>query len=182
MNGEPEPSEQLRYPIGRFSPPGRLITEQRQAYIEEIRGLGGALRALVQPLSGEQLDTPYREGGWSVRIVVHHLADSGMYAYLRFKRGLTESAPEMPTYREDLWAERSDYTEEPAETSLVLLDSLHRRFARLLETVDETDYSRMIVSQGLGSMTLDTALARYVWHNRHHMAHIAGLLERKGWR
>ncbi|WP_151734884.1 YfiT family bacillithiol transferase [Paenibacillus tengchongensis] len=181
MNREAGVEERLRYPIGRFAGSGRLTGEERIQYIQIIRGLSGELRALIQPLTGEQMDTPYRDGGWSVREVVHHLADSGMYAYLRFKRGLTETAPEIPTYREDLWAQRSDYSEEPVESSLQLLESLHRRFVRLLDTLDGAEFERTLVSQGLGVMTLDTALERYVWHSRHHMAHIAGLMARNGW-
>jgi uncharacterized damage-inducible protein DinB len=149
--------------------------------MEEITRLAAKLAELVRPLTQEQLSTPYRPGGWSVTQLVHHLADTGMYAYLRFKRGLTEEAPEVPAYRQDLWAEQSDYLDEPITSSLQLLEQLNQRFVTLLRSLGEEDYQRIFVSQGLGTMTLDTAVQRYLWHSNHHTAHISSLVARSGW-
>ncbi|WP_019911662.1 YfiT family bacillithiol transferase [Paenibacillus sp. HW567] len=173
--------DQLRYPIGPFTSAGPQTAEERKMSIEELRTMAARLRGIIEPLSEEQLNTPYRPGGWSVKQVVHHLADNNMNAYLRFKRGLTEEAPEIPSYREDLWAELSDYSSEPVETSLLLLENLNRRFALVLTSLEEAQYSRTFVSLMLGTMTLDTALQRYNWHNRHHLAQITSLIERSGW-
>lgn len=170
-----------RYPVGKFHSKGPLSPEERRIEIEEIRVMSARLRRIVQPLTPEQLGTPYRPDGWSIRQVVHHLADNNMNAYLRFRRGLTEDAPEIPSYREELWAEQDDYQEEAVETSLSLLDHLNRRFVTLLNTLDEADYNRTFVSIMLGTMTLDTAVQRYNWHNRHHIGQISSLIERSGW-
>lgn len=178
---EEEVLERLRYPIGIFEPAGYRTAEERHHSVQEIRQLAGVLDDAVLPLTLEQLNTPYRPGGWTVAQVLHHLADTNMYAYLRFKRGLTEEAPVIPTYRAEIWAELTDYWEEPVETSLQLMKSLNRRFAVLLDSLDEADYSRIFVSLGLGTMTLDVAVQRYVWHNHHHMAQITSLAARSGW-
>lgn len=173
--------ELLRYPIGRFAGVANRNAEARNESIQIISQLAADLRIMVEPLTDEQLNTPYRPGGWTVRQVVHHLADTGMYAVLRFKRGLTEEEPQIPSYRQDLWAECSDYTEEPAESSLKLMELLNRRFVTLLNALEEADYNKIFVSAGLGTMTLDTAVQRYVWHNRHHQAQITSLIRRNGW-
>ncbi|MEK5029195.1 YfiT family bacillithiol transferase [Paenibacillus sp. FSL M7-1046] len=173
--------DRLRYPIGRFEAAECRTGEVRNQSVQDIRQLAEVLSKAVEPLTLEQLNTPYRPGGWSVRQVVHHLADTNMYAYLRFKRGLTEDAPEIPSYRQDLWAEQSDYLEEPIESSLQLLKHLNGRFALLLDALNEADYNRTFVSLGLGTMTLDAAVQRYVWHNRHHTAQISSLVLRSGW-
>ncbi|MHA6529999.1 YfiT family bacillithiol transferase [Paenibacillus sp. BAC0078] len=173
--------DQLRYPIGPFKSAGPQTAEERKMSIEELRAMAARLRRIIEPLTEEQLNTPYRPGGWSVKQVVHHLADNNMNAYLRFRRGLTEEAPGIPSYREDLWAELSDYSSEPVETSLLLLENLNRRFVTLLSSLEDAQYSRTFVSLMLGTMTLDTALQRYNWHNRHHLAQITSLIERSGW-
>ena len=173
--------EKLKYPIGRFAAVENRTPEMRGASIENIERLAADLRAAVEPLTAEQRNTPYRPGGWTVSQVVHHLADTGMYAILRFKRGLTEESPQIPSYRQDLWAEQSDYSEEPAESSLLLLEPLNRRFVTLLNSLEAADYERIFVSAGLGTMTLDIAVQRYVWHNRHHLAQITALIGRSGW-
>lgn len=176
-----EELERLRYPIGEFEPVGYRTAEERNQAVQEIRRLAEVLCEAVLPLTPEQLNSPYRPGGWTVAQVVHHLADTNMYAYLRFKRGLTEEAPLIPTYRAEIWAELIDYWEEPVETSLQLLKSLNGRFAVLLDSLDEADYARTFISLGLGTMTLDVAVQRYVWHNRHHIAQITCLAERNRW-
>lgn len=173
--------ELLKYPIGRFAAAENRTAAMRNLSIQTVEGLAAELREAVQPLTEEQLNTPYRPGGWTVLQVVHHLADTGMYAYLRFKRGLTEEAPQIPSYRQDLWAEHSDYMDEPVESSLQLLEPLHRRFATLLHSLEAADYEKIFVSAGLGTMSLDTAVQRYVWHNRHHLAQITSLISRSGW-
>ncbi|AIQ52211.1 YfiT family bacillithiol transferase [Paenibacillus sp. FSL R7-0331] len=182
MSGiSPEELERLRYPIGRFEARIYLNAEERKQDIQTTGRLADDLGRAVLPLTLLQLDTPYREGGWSVRQVVHHLADTGMYAYLRFKKGLTEETPQIPSYRQDLWAEQSDYLEEPLESSLQLMDSLNRRFVTLLNSMAEPDFERCFVSAGLGELSLDAALQRYIWHNKHHIAQIASLIQRNGW-
>ena len=183
MNYEPteQELELWRYPIGRFAAVESRNSEARNESIQIIGQLATDLRITVEPLTDEQRNTPYRPGGWTLNQVVHHLADTGMYAYLRFKRGLTEEASQIPSYRQDLWAEYSDYTEEPAESSLQLMELLNRRFVTLLNTLEEADYNKIFVSAGLGTMTLDIAVQRYVWHNRHHQAQITSLIRRSGW-
>ncbi|MNO22931.1 putative metal-dependent hydrolase YfiT [compost metagenome] len=173
--------DQLRYPIGPFVSHGQQTAAERSECIDEIRSMASVWREVVQPLTGEQLNTPYRPGGWTVRQVVHHLADNNMNAYLRFKRGLTEETPEIPSYREDLWAEQCDYREEPVQISLALLENLNHRFAVLLGSLKEEQFHRSFISLMLGTMTLDTAIQRYNWHNRHHLAQITSLIERSGW-
>lgn len=183
MNNSPaeQELELLKYPIGKFSPAGNRTEEERKESITLMEGLAAELQAAVEPLTAEQLGTSYRPGGWTVVQVVHHLADTGMYAYLRFKRGLTEDAPQVPSYRQDLWAEQSDYTAEPVESSLQLLALLNRRFATLLKSLEPADYDKIFVSAGLGTMSLDAAVQRYIWHSRHHLAQITSLIRRSGW-
>ncbi|QUL57276.1 putative metal-dependent hydrolase [Paenibacillus tritici] len=173
--------ELLKYPIGKFAAVENRTAEAREASIVILKQLADELRAAVEPLTAEQRNTPYRPDGWTVIQVVHHLADTGMYAYLRFKRGLTEEAPQISSYRQDLWAEQSDYADEPAESSLQLVELLNRRYATLLTSLKPADFDRIFVSAGLGTMTLDAALQRYIWHSRHHIAQITALIQRSGW-
>ncbi|WP_310832748.1 YfiT family bacillithiol transferase [Paenibacillus pedocola] len=173
--------EHLSYPIGRFAAKENRTAEERNQDIQMIGRLSAGLSEAVRPLTSEQLNTPYRPGGWSVAQVVHHLSDTNMFAYLRFKRGLTEDAPQISTYRQDLWAEQSDYLEEPIESSLRLMEHLNPRFMTLLGSLSEADFARIFVSAGLGTMSLDTAIQRYIWHNSHHIAQITSLIKRSGW-
>lgn len=173
--------EHLRYPVGRFAAKEQRTADERNQDILQVGRLTANLSEAVLPLSPEQLSTPYRPGGWTVGQVVHHLADTSMYAYLRFKRGLTEDTPQIPSYRQDLWAEQSDYLVEPIESSLRLLESLNPRFMTLLGSLNEADFDKIFVSAGLGTMSLDTALQRYIWHNSHHIAQITSLIQRSGW-
>lgn len=139
------------------------------------------LRLIVQNLTLEQLQTPYRSGGWSVQQVIHHMADNDMNAYIRFKRALTEDQPTASFYREDLWADQRDYQDTLIETSIALLESLHTRFAMLLDSLTPLDFERTFTSPTHGLMSLDLALQRFAWHNRHHMAQMTSLKERLEW-
>lgn len=171
----------LRYPIGPYEPNTELTEEDRQVLIREVETQPSLLRGIVESLTHEQLETPYRPGGWTVQQVVHHLADNNMNAYIRFKRGLTEDAPSSPPYREDLWAELPDYRLLMVDESLVLLHILHRRLAVLLSALESQGFRRTLSHSVLGQITLDEALHRLVWHNRHHIAQITSLCERMGW-
>ena len=171
----------LRYPIGKPSLEGSLTTEQHQGLIEEIGRTPAKVRAAVQGLNAEQLSTPYRPGGWTIQQVVHHLADSHMNAFARFKLGLTEDEPTIKPYDEKLWSETADVLSAPIGVSLNLLEALHERWVLLLRSVVSADFSRKIYHPERGAMTLEDILRIYEWHGRHHTAHVNSLRERKGW-
>ncbi len=173
--------DDLRYPIGQFETVHQPTQEQRNSWIEEVSAMPVHLRYTVQNLTTEQLNTPYRPGGWTIQQVVHHLADNDMNAYIRFKKALTEENPIANSYREDLWAELSDYREVEIETSLLLIESLHIRFVTLLRKLSLTDFQRTFSSPTHGIMTLDIATQRYAWHGRHHIAQITSVKARKRW-
>lgn len=177
MTADPLAPQRLRYPLGPMPTPLELTPAQRQEALRAIRALPAELRTAVAGLSGAQLDTPYREGGWTVRQVVHHVADSHMNAYVRLKLALTEDNPVIKPYEEQFWAELPD-SSLPPEVSLDLLERLHQRFMRVLEGV--TDWSRPWTHPSSGRWTLDTLLAMYAWHGRHHVAHITALRGRQG--
>lgn len=164
----------LQYPVGRFTFPESTTAPQRQAWIQEIGRAPRELRAAVAALTLEQLDTPYRPGGWTGRQVVHHVPDSHMNAFVRFKLALTEDQPTIKPYDEARWAELADTT-LPAEPSLDLLEALHVRWVRLLESMSQRDYQRTFVHPESGVWRLDQYLAQYAWHGQHHIAHIASL-------
>jgi hypothetical protein len=169
------------YPLGKFIPEEQPTSEHRKRWIEDIAQIPTVLRLTVQNLNAEQLLTPYRPGGWKVDQVVHHLADNDMNAYIRFKRALTEEVPLAGSYREELWAELSDYQDAPIEMSLVLLESLHQRFVVLLRSLSPHQFQRTFVSPTHGTMTLNIATQRCAWHGWHHIAQIDSLKERMGW-
>jgi hypothetical protein len=171
----------LRYPIGRHNLVAGLAPKEREGCIEQIAAMPSLLRRAVTGLGETQLDTPYRDGGWTVRQVVHHLPDSHMNAYVRFKLGLTEDRPAIKTYQEDRWAETEEARTAPIEVSLTLLEALHRRWVLQLRAMSATDFARVITHPEWGAPTLDGMLALYAWHGRHHTAHITSLRERKGW-
>jgi len=173
--------EQLRYPISRFQARAGLSSAERAALIGDIAGLPAALRAAVAGLTGEQLETPYRPGDWTVRQVVHHVADSHMNSYVRFKLAVTETEPTIKPYDEAAWAELDDATGEDIEVSLALLESLHRRWTRFLRSLRDEQLERVFIHPDLGRVTLDEAVQHYAWHGRHHLAHITRLRERMGW-
>jgi len=171
----------LRYPIGPFVPPERLSPAQRTAGIDEIAAAPAALRDAVAGLSAVQLDTAYRDGGWTVRQVVHHVPDSHVNAYVRFKLGVTETQPAIKTYDEKRWATTAEVAVVPPDVSLALLDALHLRWVALLRTLTPDDFARTIVHPEWGTPSLDQMLALYAWHGRHHVAHITSLRARRGW-
>ena len=170
-----------RYPIGKFAPPKNFSAADRNASIGTIADAPAALRAAVKGLSDQQLDTPYRDGGWTVRQVVHHVPDSHMNAFIRFKLAMTEENPAIKTYEEQLWADLPDVRDTPIEVSLSLLESLHKRWVILLRGMKESDYSRAFKHPQWDLITLDRTLALYAWHSRHHVAHITELWKAKGW-
>jgi hypothetical protein len=164
----------LQYPIGRFSFPDSSTAAERQAWIGEIARVPRDLRAAVAGLSAEQLDTPYRPGGWTARQVAHHVPDSHMNAFIRFKLALTEDQPTVKPYDEARWAMLADAA-LPVGPSLDLLEALHVRWVKLLESMTEHDYQRTFVHPESGAWRLDQYLAQYAWHGRHHVAHITSL-------
>jgi hypothetical protein len=170
-----------RYPVGKFHYQGPFTDEQRSQLIEQIAQAPAKLRAAAAGLSAGQLDTPYREGGWTVRQVVHHVPDSHMNSFIRFKLALTEDEPTVKPYYEDRWATLADVTTAPVETSLTLLESLHERWVPLLRSLTPEQWKRTFRHPELGAMTLDKNLGLYAWHGRHHVAHITALREARGW-
>ncbi|MDP9161896.1 MAG: putative metal-dependent hydrolase [Acidobacteriota bacterium] len=170
-----------RFPIGKFAYDGPATEDQRKKFIDQIERAPSSLRAAVNKLSPPQIETPYRDGGWTIRQVVHHVPESHMNAYVRFKLALTEDDPTIKPYKEDLWAETPDVKSTPLETSLVLLDSLHDRWVRLLRSLSPADWSRSFRHPELGIVPLEKSLALYAWHGRHHVAHITELKEKMGW-
>jgi len=174
-------SEDLRYPIGPFEPPGSITPEDRRRWIEEIASTPAAMRAAVAGLDAGQLDTPYRPGGWTVRQVVHHVPDSHMNSYCRTRLALTEAEPTIKPYDENRWSELSDARGGPVEASLGLLEALHARWVLLMESLDPANWGRTFVHPEYGRRTLEQNLALYAWHGRHHVAHITSLRRRRGW-
>jgi uncharacterized damage-inducible protein DinB len=171
-----------RYPLGRFQPPAHVDPALRASFVTQIAGLPNAMRAAVAGLDPAQLDTPYRDGGWTVRQVVHHVPDSHLNAYVRFKLALTEDGPTIRTYDQVRWAETSEARHGDVEPSLALLDGLHARWVAAIRATPAEALARTFVHPEMGPFTLDRLLALYAWHGRHHVAHITSLREREGWR
>lgn len=172
--------ENLQYPIGRFSPTASSI-EIRRLQIQNLYELPGLLAAAVSGLNDSQLDTPYREGGWTLRQVVHHIADSHGNSFFRFKLALSEDWPTIKAYDQAAWAEMPDGRTMPIAPSLALIEGLHARWVTLLESLSEADFKKGFVHPERGRMDLAAALAIYDWHSRHHTAHIKNLRARRGW-
>jgi uncharacterized damage-inducible protein DinB len=170
-----------RFPIGKFSYQGPPTVGQKQQFLDEIERAPANLRAAVARLSDQQLDTPYRDGGWTVRQVVHHVPDSHMNSYMRFKLALTEDNPTIKTYMEDLWAELPEAKSAPIEVSLSLLENLHGRWILFLRSLKPEDWKKTFRHPELGPMDLEKTLALYAWHGKHHVAHVTKLSERMGW-
>jgi hypothetical protein len=166
----------LRFPIGRFRLPATVSPEERVEFISRLASTPARLRAKVERLTQTQLDTPYREGGWTVRQVIHHLPDSHMNSYVRFKLALTEDEPVIKPYDEAAWATLGDTAETPVETSLVLLESLHGRWVTLLRGLTGEQWRRAMRHPQNGLLRLDQVLALYAWHGDHHIAHIGNAI------
>ncbi len=181
MSTSPTPNSDLSFPIGRYLPPDPIDETIRNQWIGELETLPENLRKAVAGLSDTQLDTPYRPGGWSVRQVVHHLPDSHINSYIRFRLALTEDAPTIKPYEESKWAELPDARQSPIEPSLSLLDGLHRRFTVLLHSLTPEEFAKTFRHPELGEIRLDWTLGLYAWHSRHHVAHISNLRLREGW-
>jgi uncharacterized damage-inducible protein DinB len=171
----------LQYPVGRFDWNLRLGDIELREAIDQIAGLPAAMRKAVRGLSEEQLETPYRPGGWTVRQVVHHVPDSHLNAYTRVKLALTEDGPTIRPYDEKLWAELPDVAHTPIGISLTMLDALHERWVVLLRSLEPQDFSRKLVHPSLGEMDVRKVVCHYAWHGRHHVGHITSLRERMGW-
>jgi uncharacterized damage-inducible protein DinB len=172
-----------RYPLGRFTFEGPSTAAQRSGWIDQVEAAPARLRAAVAGLDEEQLETPYREGGWTLRQVAHHVPDSHMNASVRFRLALTEDRPTIVPYDEDQWARLADARSAPVEASLRLLEALHERWVLLLRAMTAEDFARGLVHpEHPSGMTLEKMLALYAWHGRHHVAHIEALRDREGWR
>lgn len=171
-----------RYPIGPFASLGRPLTaEERAARIDVIEAHPANMRAAVAGLDDDQLDTPYRDGGWTVRQVVHHVVDSHVNSYVRFKLAVTEEEPRVGTYQEARWAELPDGRDLPVEDSLAILEPLHRRWVYFLRRLKPEDFARTVYHPEIGDITVDVLLEIYGWHCPHHEAHITTLRAARGW-
>jgi DinB superfamily len=195
------------YPIGKFVPPSEITKEQREIWIDEIAALPQQFREALNDLNDDQLDTPYREGGWTLRQVAHHVPDSHLNAYIRFKWALTEDFPTIKAYEEADWAKLPDTEQTPIETSLQLLTALHERWVILLKNMSDADFQRAYLHpeflpenfamsdkatldiekmKAAGPLPnyiflLEKVLGLYAWHGKHHTAHITALRDRLGW-
>ena len=175
-------SEELRYPIGRYTTPQQYTDSDIRQWINSITALPMLMDACIENMDVYQLETPYREGGWTVQQVVHHVADSHMNAYIRLKLALTEDNPTIAPYKEELWAEMSDTRTVPVNISVTLLHAVHRRMVAILNDMKETDWQRTYFHpQYKRSFPLWEMVALYAWHGKHHAAHIRQLRERMGW-
>jgi len=172
---------QLRYPIGKFTPPKSITAEMINEYINTIEDSPAKYREAVRNFTDEQLDTQYRPGGWTVRQVIHHVPDSHINSYVRFKLGLTEDSPAIKTYDEAKWAEINDSKDTPVEVSLQLLESLHKRWVVILKSMTQKDFEKTVTHPEWGKIRLDYMLAIYDWHCKHHLAHILSLKKRMAW-
>ena len=172
----------LRYPIGKYEPQP-FSDKQKREWLQDIQFLPGLLEMAIENLDEKQLNTPYRDGGWSVKQVVHHVADSHMNAYVRFKLGLTEDKPTIKPYEEALWANLNDVNAVPINISITLLYALHTRWhsAILNLPTDVWNNRSVFHPESKKEMSLYYLLGSYAWHGRHHVAHITSLRERKGW-
>ena len=170
-----------RYPIGKFKRPETVSPHDRITAIAVIAAMPSRLRNAVQGLDREQLDTPYREGGWTVRQTVHHCADSHMNAFVRVRLALTEDWPTIKPYNEKAWAILRDSTGAPIGWSLDLIESLHARWVMMLDSLTDEEWKRGVNHPENGPMTIEYATLVYAWHSKHHVAHITRLREQKGW-
>jgi uncharacterized damage-inducible protein DinB len=170
-----------RYPVGKFQQPTTSTEADRKKWIADIEVLPAKLREAVRGLNTQQLDTPYRDGGWTVRQLVHHVPDSHLNAYCRLKLALTEDVPTIKPYDEKSWAELPDTYATPVEVSLNLLEAVHVRWVNILKALTPAQFPRKFNHPEMGELSIDQLLALYAWHSRHHLAHITELRKRKGW-
>ena len=170
-----------RYPVGKFEKPERVTKADRLAAVAAIAAMPGKLAEALEGLDEKQLDTPYREGGWTVRQLVHHIADSHMNALLRVRLALTEEWPTITAYNEKAWAELADSTGAPPAWSAAILENVHARWVMMLESLTEEQWQRGFKHPERGPSTIEMATLLYAWHSRHHVAHITRLRENKGW-
>lgn len=173
-------SEDLRYPIGKFNREIKITSELRRQFINEVAELPDNLKSAVSDLNDEQLDTPYRPEGWTVRQTVHHVADSHLNSQIRFKLALTEDVPTIRPYFEERWAKLCD-SFLPIESSIKIIEGLHHRWTTLLNSMSDDDFQRKLIHPDSGEWTLEQMLALYAWHGKHHTAHITKLRERENW-
>jgi hypothetical protein len=173
--------EDLKYPIGKFDWKKEIVAGDLERAMDEIEQAPSNLRLAINGLNMQQLETPYRPGGWTVRQVVHHLPDSHLNSYVRFKLAITEDHPTIRPYHEDLWAELEDGRIGDIEISLNLLESLHKRWILFLRSLSSSDFKKTFVHPASGDISLDKNLCMYAWHGRHHTAQITNLRERMGW-
>lgn len=173
--------DELRYPVGKFHFPASVSAAELARFLDQIDETPARMRAAVSGLSDAQIDTPYRPGGWTVRQVVHHVPDSHMNSYVRFRLAVTEDSPTIKPYEEARWAELADARSMPVEPSLALLESLHARWMPLLRSLSPSDWKRTFRHPELGLVSLENNAALYAWHGRHHVAHITSLRERMKW-
>jgi hypothetical protein len=171
----------LRYPIGDFKPLPSYTDAQRAGFVQDIAELPAKLRAALFGLNEQQVETPYRDGGWTVRQTVHHVADSHVNSYIRFRFAVTEDNPTIMPYNEKAWAELADAKHEPVEVSLKLLEGIHQRWVVLLKSFKADDWKRTLFHPERGKLDLSLNAALYSWHCKHHVAHITELRKRKGW-
>ncbi len=175
--------ETLRYPVGKFSNPFDVAKEDINLWIGTIEDLPKLVRDAVKNMNDAQLDTTYRDGGWIIRQVVHHIPDSHMNAYVRFKLALTEDNPTIRPYFEDRWAELADSKTAPIEVSLDIIESIHKRWVMVLRNMNAADFKRTFYHpESKVTRTLEVNLALYAWHSRHHLAHISDLKKRMNWK
>ncbi|HET6349252.1 MAG TPA: putative metal-dependent hydrolase [Candidatus Krumholzibacteria bacterium] len=174
--------EDHRYPIGEFSPPSSHTPADVRGAIETIAACPRELRAAVAGLDDARLETPYRDGGWTVRQLVHHIADSHMNAYIRCKLAVAENQPRIKTYEQDDWAKFDDASHAPITVSLDLIEALHERWVRFLRSLPDSAFDRKLDHPEIGVITLAYVVFLYAWHGRHHTTQISSLRKRKGWK
>jgi uncharacterized damage-inducible protein DinB len=174
--------EDIRYPLGTFALDKEPTASKRAAWISDIADMPAHLKRAVCGLSQAQLDTPYRDGGWTPRQIVHHLADSHMNSFTRFKLALTEPTPQIKPFDQDAWAKLPDVLHADISSSLALVTGLHERLVILLNSLTEKDFAITFLHPENGLMTLDRTLQTYAWHSRHHVAQITALRDRMGWK
>lgn len=173
----------LRYPIGEYSPKENYTSNEINDFINAIEALPGRLNQAVSGLTDSQLDTPYRPGGWSLRQVIHHIADSHINSYTRFKLTLTEDTPAIRPYFEDRWAELPEAKSAPVELSLPLIDYLHKRWTVMLKNITGEQLKRRLYHpETKQEMTIEQLMHLYAWHSDHHLAHVNNLIVKEGWK